>query len=541
MPYTQGTYSSIEKRIYDYIVHTLRYNTAVACGILGNVEEECEFNPTLLVDDGGADAYGICQWRSGRLTTLRSRSGGSYKPSLEQQLDFLKYELGGGDYRGPEFVKNIVNNKYPNTAQGAYDAGYDFARLIERPANNPSYPGSLWTTRANNARNKYWAYYSGNPNEGLPLLNNLGAKIVEEARKVINHKPKIPYKWGERSLEKGFDCSGFVWYCYNQAGVEYTYRTSAACYEYYKDTAKSIDPGETAAGDLLFYKDSSRRDITHIAIANGEGGRVHAASSSTGIVESDSLGNPSYILRILSDAETRGNNDSNLTFDGLLPEEYISLTINDPYSLNMTTNLSKVEAAGYDYGYLIDLTHGGEFKFYIPEFSEQAGANWGTVDIRGRSVQVLSYDNTNSRSVSISLDLYAGEGLYKPTQGETGVEVIDRLHKDAFFLKSLEYPDYSTAIAAPPSTVHLILGSAISFIGVVSDVSVEHLKPQDAQNRSMYIKASFKVTQIAGNPPDYRDIRNGQYSLISTANTNSLYTGNSVDDTNAPVYSDREG
>lgn len=211
--------------------------------------------------------------------------------------------------------------------------------------------------------------------------------------------------------------------------------------------------------------------------------------------------------------------------------DFDSLTSNDIYQTTVASNLSAVQSAGYDYGYLIDVTHGGVFKFYVPEFTEQAGANWGTIKIPGRSVDIQQYESTTSRSIAINLDLYAGVGLY------TSGDVVGKLHSDLNFVKSLEYPDYTTAIAQPPSTVHLILGSSVNLLGVVSSVSVEHLKPLDSQNRSMYVKLSFTVTQIAINPPDYTDIRAGQYAIAGTNDISSLQVGGSVE-SNALTYTD---
>ena len=175
-------------------------------------------------------------------------------------------------------------------------------------------------------------------------------------------------------------------------------------------------------------------------------------------------------------------------------------------------NLTKVEKEqGYmkGYGYLYDLTHGDVFRFYIPEFSTSAGVNYGTVDIPGRSVDVLYYQSTHSKKITINLDLYAGVGLYDTDNP------VDDLHKDIKFIESLEYPDYNNTFAKPPSKVQLILGPNINFQGVVSDVNVSHLKPSDTQGRSLYVKLSFTVTQVEKNPPDWKDVRDGIYSINS--------------------------
>ena len=110
-----------------------------------------------------------------------------------------------------------------------------------------------------------------------------------------------------------------------------------------------------------------------------------------------------------------------------------------------------------------------------------------------------------------------------------------------YFVKSLEYPDYTNVITRPPSVVNLILGSAINISGVISNVTIEHLKPLDQYNRAMYVKLSFTVTQTAVNPIDYTDVRNGQYALISTTDIDSLLVGDKnsvVNPTNTPTYSE---
>lgn len=191
-------------------------------------------------------------------------------------------------------------------------------------------------------------------------------------------------------------------------------------------------------------------------------------------------------------------------------DTYRYLSYHDPYSSTVQANLTRITSNSSKYGYLIDLTHGGQFQFYLPEFTEQAGANWSNVDITGRSVDVVSYNSTSSRSIGITLELYAGEGIYRVK------DPVTKLHQDANFLKSLEYPDYSDPIATPPSVVQLILGEKLNMIGIVKDVTVEHRKPLDSQNRSMYLHVTFTVSQVAVNPPDYSDIRSGIYYLRTT-------------------------
>lgn len=557
MPVTTGKYSNNETQIYHMLI-SAGLNTAAACGVLANLYAEAGFNPSNLQNSyesslGYTDAtytasvnngtyknfskdsagYGICQWTfSSRKATLQSYAKQKKRSinDLTMQVEFLLFELRNS-YKN--LWTTLTSTK--NTADGAYNAGVRFCEDFERPkggSTTSAYRGSL-------ARDEYWAYYSKDQKESAKAVENLGMKIVRIARSAKG----LDYIWGGEMYDtnmKGADCSGFVYYCYKEAGVSIHRDTADGYYQSYKNKARKVTESEVCAGDLLFYENTqSRTGLDHVAIANGSGGRIHAKDSGSGIVEEDSLGNPNYILRILSDSQTSQDLDSvgiGGSSVGLDPMDYISLTSNNPYDSIMDINLSSVAAEGYDYGYLIDMTNGGEFRFYVPEFTEQAGAQWSPIDIRGRSVTVQSYNSTSSRVINISLDLYAGVGLYTALSGESGPDTVSRLHRDAYFVKSLEYPDYSNVVTRPPATVQLILGSAINIMGVVSNVSVEHLKPVDVENRSMYLKLSFTVTQTAVNPIDYRDVRRGQYSIKSTADIGSIQTGvPAIDDTNAPV------
>lgn len=559
MPATNGVYSNNEYIIYNALIND-GYNTAAACGILANLYEESKFDShnvqdsyehlvgsdmsyTSGVDNGFISkssfiydqaGYGIAQWTYfSRKQALYDFRGSNSIGNLNMQINFMLYELKNSYSTVGQTLRKLSNN-----ADAAYRAGEIFHRLYEKSTGG----STVSARRAKLARDTFWAHYDNS--ESSQAVSNKGTTIVEYARSCIGTEYR---KGGEKTEENpGLDDAGLVYYSYKGAGVPIPRGTASSYYNTYKDSRK-VAKSEASAGDLLFYTDSSPSTtidytlISYVAIANGRGGRIYTNSTTKKVVEEDGLGNPSYILRILADSETTQNGSYSGSSgsgvddsDSMSPESYLSLTSTDPYSMQISDNLSNAHADGYDYGYLIDMTHGGEFKFYVPEFSEQAGARWSNIEIRGRSVDVLAYEGTTSRSITVSLDLYAGVGLYKANSGEDGIDTVDRLHKDAYFVKSLEYPDYTNAITRPPAVVHLILGAAINISGVVSGVTVEHLKPLDQYNRAMYLKLSFTVTQIATNPIDYTDVLKGQYTLASTSNVGSMENG-STKDTSGPL------
>ena len=71
----------------------------------------------------------------------------------------------------------------------------------------------------------------------------------------------------------GFDCSGFVQYLYGQAGVALP-RTAESQFEVGRD----LRPRDIAAGDLVFFRTDGRR-VSHVGIATGDGGFIHAPNA----------------------------------------------------------------------------------------------------------------------------------------------------------------------------------------------------------------------------------------------------------------------
>ena len=83
-----------EAQIYHYLTNNMGYNDAVACGILANIECECNFN-IVLKEVGNNVGYGIVQWSGGRRDDLKSwcKNNGYAHNTLEGQLRFMVHEM----------------------------------------------------------------------------------------------------------------------------------------------------------------------------------------------------------------------------------------------------------------------------------------------------------------------------------------------------------------------------------------------------------------------------------------------------------------
>ncbi len=103
-----------------------------------------------------------------------------------------------------------------------------------------------------------------------------GSKVVSTARSLIG----TPYKWGGRSPQTGFDCSGFIWYVFNQYGVDLP-RTSRELLS----VGRPVDESKIRPGDILIYSISGKGKSLHAAIATGRGTFVHSPSSGKTVSE----------------------------------------------------------------------------------------------------------------------------------------------------------------------------------------------------------------------------------------------------------------
>lgn len=101
--------------------------------------------------------------------------------------------------------------------------------------------------------------------------------VVARARSQIGR----PYRFGGRSPERGFDCSGFVQFVLAafELDVPRTAAQQAAV-----GLAVDRDTSRLRPGDLLTFGDGKR--ISHIGIYVGNGRYVHASSKAGRVVES---------------------------------------------------------------------------------------------------------------------------------------------------------------------------------------------------------------------------------------------------------------
>ena len=122
----------------------------------------------------------------------------------------------------------------------------------------------------------------GDAGSGGSISSGVGGATVSGSAgslvSIASSKIGSPYVWGSKG-PNSFDCSGFVYWCLNQAGVGTSYMTSSGWRN--PGRFKKVSMGELQAGDIVVVRG-------HVGIYAG-GGSIIDASSSNGRVVHRSL------------------------------------------------------------------------------------------------------------------------------------------------------------------------------------------------------------------------------------------------------------
>lgn len=98
-------------------------------------------------------------------------------------------------------------------------------------------------------------------------------KLVSTANSVMGTK----YVWGG-STTSGFDCSGFIYYAYKNAGKSVSRLSTDGYYN------RSYHVSKPQVGDLVFFSGTYRKGISHMGIYVGNNEFIHAGTS-TGVTK----------------------------------------------------------------------------------------------------------------------------------------------------------------------------------------------------------------------------------------------------------------
>ena len=211
--------------------------------------------------DSGSDVVAI-QKRLAELGYMRAANATGYFGEITQEavMAFQRRNSLGADGKVGTVTLNTLNSsKAKKAASSSSSSG-------------SSSSGSSSSGSSSSGSSSSGSSSSGSSSSGSSSSSSTG---VERLIDVAESKLGCKYVRGAKG-PNSFDCSGFVYWCLNQAGVKQSYLTSVAwrsCTKYKKIT----DMDDIKRGDILVFSDTSMA-TGHVGIYLGSGKMIDASS-----------------------------------------------------------------------------------------------------------------------------------------------------------------------------------------------------------------------------------------------------------------------
>ena len=129
----------------------------------------------------------------------------------------------------------------------------------------PPKKSNVLTSSTNSWKNTITA--NGNTEKLSPVAEKILLATVEASLPLLN----TPYAWAGVTTE-GFDCSGFIYYVYQAAGLDLPRFDTISMY------TNSTNVDEPKVGDLVFFENTYRSGVSHAGIYLGNGDFIHAGT-----------------------------------------------------------------------------------------------------------------------------------------------------------------------------------------------------------------------------------------------------------------------
>ncbi|MCP9356713.1 C40 family peptidase [Liquorilactobacillus satsumensis] len=301
--------------IWNYLINQGWAKAAVA-GVLGNLQQESNINPTSTNSSSGA--HGIAQWLGERLSNEKSFATEHSKDpdSIQAQVMFLYEEANGTEKSNlGDYAKNSTN---PSIAAVQWELRFE--RAGKNEANN--------IVRASNAEywyNKFKDSTGDNSNSNTVEITETDQTCDKNAGETLNVSGPTDKWWTDlsawankwanktpnnyllggnpsnldnsataKAVHGATDCSGFTYWAFNKIGITLT-RTSQTQWSQDVDEVKKED---AKAGDLVFFYSSVNDDAgsgySHVGIYIGNGQMIDEENSGIKKTNVWQANNPAY-------------------------------------------------------------------------------------------------------------------------------------------------------------------------------------------------------------------------------------------------------
>ena len=292
-----------------------------------------------------------------------------------------------------------------------------------------------WSNSVKQALTEEGKWNNNNGNTLPNGLTELQQKVVDVANDVFVKAP--PYVSGGEDLS-GMDCSGLVYYVFNEAGVKAPRSTADS---YYNDYTLKISKDELVPGDLVFRYDPDKKKIGHVWIylgKEGTGGSLLGATT-TGqppkyrdLEEADKslptrlrYGRVPEIQKALdSNSSNGGSNNNSPIGSGGIPGIQLPTPSKGGYKMEISSQYGWRNYGGQNLHKALDISGGGK---KVPIYSILDGevvqvshngagfSGYGNV-VRikteyGGNKYVVQYNHLDSFSVKVGQKVKAGQQI----------------------------------------------------------------------------------------------------------------------------------
>lgn len=240
-----------------------------AAAIMGNMAQESGCRPDAEQNPGGPGGIGLCQWGHlvdggrGDLMAAWAASQGRSWDDISVQLDWVWAEMCD---EGPAAGQTSWYSPFTSPASMS-------SFLSETTLQGAVSNWQLWIEAAGDVRlpqrvsyaQRYlMAFQAGSSGEAVEAA-------IEEGLRYLG----MDYVFGGSTPQTGFDCSGFVKWCFEAAGIDLAgIRTAQQIY----DAAEHIEAAEAVRGDIVCFTygaPNAGEVMGHIGIYLGDGTMLH--------------------------------------------------------------------------------------------------------------------------------------------------------------------------------------------------------------------------------------------------------------------------
>lgn len=114
------------------------------------------------------------------------------------------------------------------------------------------------------------------------VVSNIGSKVAQTAATQLGK----PYRSGGESPKKGFDCSGLIYWAFQQNGMQVPRVTTQQA-----NMGRPVSRAQLMPGDIIVFRTPSAPNGLHTAIYAGQGSFIHSPNKKSR-VRYDSLSTP---------------------------------------------------------------------------------------------------------------------------------------------------------------------------------------------------------------------------------------------------------